>query len=57
MFKKSRAKRLEGCLALAGAAAASALLPPWQMRWGGNDIEIGLFLPGDELVPIKKLAE
>lgn len=39
---------------LAGAAALSAylfLIRPWHLRWGATDEEIGMPLPGDELVP------
>lgn len=52
MFNNSRTLWLGGSLALAGAAAAYALLVrTWQMRWGASDIEIGLSLPVDELLP------
>jgi hypothetical protein len=41
---------LAGLVAIA-AAAYHPLLLPWMMNWGATAAEIGMALPGDELVP------
>lgn len=39
-------------VAVGGAVAASvALVRAWYLRWGATDEELGMALPGDELVP------
>jgi len=43
-------------LAIAGAIAAYAfLVRPWHLRWGANDEEVDLELPGDDLIESPKL--
>ena len=47
---------LAGAVAATGAAAAYLLVVrPWHLRWGANDKEVDLSLPGDELVPEPKI--
>jgi hypothetical protein len=56
MDKSKRSMLLGGGLVFAAAAAVYTLLiRPWQLRWGADEKEVDLTLPGDELVPTPRL--
>jgi len=56
MAKNKRTLMLGGGLVVAAAAAVYALLiRPWHLRWGADEGEVDLTLPGDDLVPTPRL--
>ena len=44
-----------GALAIAGTILTSPITRPWYSRWGANDKEVEMTLPGDDIVPEPEL--
>ena len=45
-----------GALAIAGTIVTSPITRPWYSRWGANDKEVEMTLPGDDIVPKPELV-
>ena len=44
-----------GALAIASTIVTSPITRPWYSRWGANDKEVEMILPGDDIVPEPEL--
>jgi hypothetical protein len=54
-FNLSIFEEFLGAAAIAASIVTSPLLRPWYRKWGASDAEVGMSLPGDELVPDPRL--
>ncbi len=54
-FNPSLLEEVWGAVSIAGSIVLSPVLRPWYCKWGADDAELDMTLPGDEMAPDPRL--